>query len=211
MDQTSRASRSPPQTHGAASVEADALAALRPDMLRFTQLQLRDRDTAEDMVQEAIEAALRQASRFAGQSSLKTWVFAILRNRIIDHLRSARRTVPMSSLVDDGDDWQERLAAMFDDRGGWRDSARPQAWPDPEASMQTRQFWAVFEACLDHLPPNTARVFMMREFLGFESAEICTQLGITAGNFHVILHRARLKLRGCLDDGWVRQGERKPC
>jgi RNA polymerase sigma-70 factor (ECF subfamily) len=211
MDQASRANRDPSQTREAASVEADALAALRPDMLRFAQLQLRDRDTAEDMVQEAIEAALRQASRFAGQSSLKTWVFAILRNRIVDHLRSARRTVPMSSLVEDGDDWQERLAAMFDDRGGWRDTSRPQAWPDPEASMQSRQFWAVFEACLDHLPPNTARVFMMREFLGFESDEICTQLGITTGNCHVILHRARLKLRGCLDGAWVRQGEGKPC
>jgi RNA polymerase sigma-70 factor (ECF subfamily) len=211
MVQASGVSRVPPEARQPASFGADALAALRPDMLRFARLQLRDRDAAEDMVQEAIEAALRQASRFAGQSSLKTWVFAILRNRIIDHLRSARRTVPMSSLVEDGDDWQERLAAMFDDGGRWRDSARPQAWPDPEASMQSRQFWAVFEACLDHLPPNTARVFMMREFLGFESGEICAQLAITTSNCHVILHRARLKLRGCLDSGWVRQGERQPC
>lgn len=211
MAQASRANRVTPETREASKVGADALAALRPDMLRFAQLQLRDRDTAEDMVQEAIESALRQASRFAGQSSLKTWVFAILRNRIVDHLRSARRTVPMSSLVEDGDDWQERLAAMFDEGGRWRDSARPHVWPDPEASMQSRQFWAVFEACLDHLPPNTARVFMMREFLGFDSGEICTQLGITAGNCHVILHRARLRLRGCLDNGWVGQGERAAC
>lgn len=70
--------------------------------------------------------------------------------------------------------------------------------------MQTRQFWAVFEACLDHLPPATGKVFMMREFLGFESDEICAQLGITTSNCHVILHRARLKLRGCMDIGWGR-------
>jgi RNA polymerase sigma-70 factor (ECF subfamily) len=70
--------------------------------------------------------------------------------------------------------------------------------------MQTRQFWAVFETCLDHLPVNTSRVFMMREFLGFESDEICAQLGITTSNRHVILHRARLKLRGCMDAGWGR-------
>ena len=76
--------------------------------------------------------------------------------------------------------------------------------------MQTRQFWGVFEACLDHLPSNTSRVFMMREFLGFESDEICTQLGITTSNCHVILHRARLKLRGCMETGWVRQGDRTP-
>jgi RNA polymerase sigma-70 factor (ECF subfamily) len=84
-------------------------------MLRFAQLQLRNRETAEDMVQEAIESALRNASSFAGNSSLKTWVFTILKNRIIDHLRQAGRTVPMSSLVDEGDDWQERLERVRGD------------------------------------------------------------------------------------------------
>ena len=185
-------------------ISAEALMALRADMLRFAQLQLRNTETAEDLVQESIEAALRKSSSFAGQSTLKTWVFAILRNRIIDHLRTAKRTVPMSSLVDDDEDWQGRLETLFNERGRWRDEPRPVAWPSPEESMQTRQFWVVFETCLDHLPANTGRVFMMREFLGFESDEICAQLGITTSNCHVILHRARLKLRGCMDSGWGR-------
>lgn len=187
------------------SISAEALLALRADMLRFAQLQLRNTETAEDLVQESIEAALRKSSSFAGQSTLKTWVFAILRNRIIDHFRTAKRTVPMSSLVDhDDEDWQERLESLFNERGRWRHQTRPVAWPNPEESMQTRQFWGVFEACLDHLPANTGRVFMMREFLGFESDEICAALGITTSNCHVILHRARLKLRGCMDSGWGR-------
>lgn len=186
-------------------ISAEALLSLREDMFRFAQLQLRDRDAAEDLVHEAIEAALRKASSFAGRSTLKTWVFAILRNRIIDHLRHASRTVNLSSLVDeDGDDWQERLDAMFNEKGRWRDLARPVAWPDPEHAMQTRQFWVVFETCLDRLPPATGRVFMMREFLGFEAEEICSQLAITTSNCHVILHRARLKLRSCMDTGWGR-------
>ena len=195
-----------PVAHSASmqGISAEALLSLRADMLRFAQLQLRNTETAEDLVQEAIEAALRKSSSFVGQSTLKTWVFAILRNRIIDHLRTAKRTVPMSSLVDDDEDWQERLQALFNERGHWRDGARPAAWPNPEESMQTRQFWAVFETCLDHLPPATGRVFMLREFLGFESTEICAQLGITTSNCHVILHRARLKLRGCMDTGWGR-------
>lgn len=185
-------------------ISAEALLSLRADMLRFAQLQLRNTETAEDLVQESIEAALRKSSSFAGQSTLKTWVFAILRNRIIDHLRQASRTVTLSSLVDDGEDWEERLDALFNERGAWRDGPRPVAWPNPEESMQTRQFWIVFETCLDHLPPATGKVFMMREFLGFESDEICSQLGITTSNCHVILHRARLKLRGCMDTGWGR-------
>lgn len=184
------------------AVSAEALVSLRADMLRFAELQLRDRDTAEDLVQESIEAALRKSSSFAGQSSLKTWVFAILRNRIIDHLRQASRTVNLSSLVDDDEDWQEKLESMFNERGRWRDGARPSAWADPLESMQSRRFWAVLEACLDHLPAAASRVFMMREFLGFESDEICRQLGITTSNCHVILHRARLKLRGCIENGW---------
>ncbi|MDE2371925.1 MAG: sigma-70 family RNA polymerase sigma factor [Burkholderiales bacterium] len=183
-------------------ISAEALVALRGDMLRFARLQLRNAEMAEDLVQEAIEAALRQSSTFAGQSSLKTWVFAILRNRIIDHLRSARRSVPISSLVEDGDDWQERMDALFNEAGGWREGARPVSWPGPEESMQTRQFWKVFEACLDHLPPHTGRVFMMREFLGLETSEICSQQGISSGNCHVLLHRARLRLRDCMATGW---------
>lgn len=185
-------------------ISAEALLSLRADMLRFAELQLRNKEVAEDLVQESIEAALRKSSSFAGQSTLKTWVFAILRNRIIDYLRTAKRTVPMSSLVDDDEDWQERLETLFNERGAWRDGPRPVAWPNPEESMQKRQFWVAFETCLDHLPPATGQVFMMREFLGFESGEICTQLGITTSNCHVILHRARLKLRGCMDTGWGR-------
>jgi len=189
------------------AISADALIALRADMLKFAQLQLRNRETAEDLVQESIEAALKQSSTFAGRSTLKTWVFAILRNRIIDHVRQAGRTVAVSNLLEEDENWLERQDALFSEKGGWRDSARPQTWPAPEESMQSQQFWRVFEACLDHLPPNTGRVFMMREFLGFDTEEICTQLSITSTNLHVILHRARLKLRGCMEIGWGHPGE----
>ena len=193
-----------------AGISAQDLLSLRTDMLRFARLQLRQDDAAEDLVQESIEAALRQSSSFSGQSTLKTWVFAILRNRIIDHLRTARRSVPVSDLLEDGEDWNERMETLFNEKGRWREGPRPTAWPDPQESMQSRQFWLVFEACLDHLPPNTGRVFMMREFLGFDSDEICEQLKISTSNCHVILHRARLKLRGCIESGWGPPGA-NPC
>ncbi len=199
-----------PAPDAVVGISAEALISLRADMLRFARVQLRNLETAEDLVQDSIEAALRHSSSFAGQSTLKTWVFAILRNRMIDHLRTAKRTVSMSSLVEDGEDWQERLEALFNEKGRWRDGPRPVAWPNPEEAMQTRQFWRVFEACLDHLPPNTGRVFMMREFLGMETDEICSQVGITTSNCHVILHRARLKLRGCLETGWGRRRDETP-
>jgi RNA polymerase sigma-70 factor (ECF subfamily) len=187
---------------GRPGVSAQALTALRADMLRFAQLQLRNRETAEDLVQEAIEAALRHASSFAGQSTLKTWVYAILRNRIIDHFRQADRCVNLSSLVGEGEDADQRLESLFNEQGRWKDGARPVSWPNPEEAMRSQQFWGVFEACLTVLPAKTSRVFMMREFLGFEADEICAELGITVNNCHVILHRARLKLRECMSAGW---------
>ncbi len=187
-------------------ISAQALIAIRADMLRFARLQIGNRETAEDMVQEAIEAALRNQSSFSGNSSLKTWVFAILKNRIVDHFRQARRTVNFSSLVDEGEDWQESVETLFNERGRWRDEVRPVSWPSPEESVQSRQFWAAFETCLEVLPPNASRVFMMREFLGLESDEICAQAKLSTSNLHVILHRARMKLRACLENGWVRAG-----
>jgi len=196
-------------------VTAEQLVALRRDMLRFARLQLRSPEAAEDLVQDTIEAALRGASSFAGRSSVKAWVFAILKNRMVDHIRQAGRTVSLSSLAADGEDWQEELERLFDKQGHWTDSARPTPWPDPEQARTEQEFWRIFEACLEHLPSRIARVFMagvhdargmMREVLGFEADEICRLLGVTGTNCHVMLHRARLKLRDCVGRGWGRPG-----
>lgn len=203
----STATREPPEQGRSQGISGEALMAIRRDMLRFAELQLRDSHAAEDVVQESIEAALVHAATFAGQSTLKTWVFAILKNKIIDHVRQRDRTVAISTLVEEGEDWEQKVHELFTERGFWKEGMRPVAWPDPEQSMASRQFWTVFEICLDRLPKQTARVFMMREFLGFESNEICEQAGLTTSNCHVILHRARMRLRQCLEAGWGRPGE----
>ncbi len=178
------------------------LNALRPDLLRFARLQLRDAGAAEDAVQETMLAALTGSHRFESRSSYKTWLISILRNKIVDIIRSQSRELPASALADDeeGDDLLDE--SLFDPRGHWQPGARPARWADPEASFEQQQFWKVFEACLDHLPPKTARVFMMREFLGLETGEICKETGISSSNCWVVLHRARMGLRTCLETRW---------
>jgi len=178
------------------------LTALRPDLLRFARLQLRDAAAAEDAVQETLLAALTGSHRFESRSSYKTWLISILRNKIIDTIRSQSREVSASSLATDeaGDDLLNDT--LFERDGHWTDAAKPGRWADPEASFEQQQFWKVLEACLDHLPAKTARVFMMREFLGFETDEICKEAGISASNCWVVLHRARLRLRTCLETNW---------
>lgn len=192
-----------PDNVATASLWDDAfLAELRRDMTRFAELQLRDRATAEDAVQEALADAMAGARRFAGRSALKTWVLSILRHKIVDQIRARTRTVNISSLGNADDEGENEFDALFNDNGHWRAEERPQAWGDPEASLSQQQFWAVFEACLYGLPENTARVFMMREHLGFDTPEICRELGISANNCWVILHRARMHLRVCLEQRW---------
>ncbi|MBC9071244.1 MAG: sigma-70 family RNA polymerase sigma factor [Thauera sp.] len=190
------------------------LAALHQDMLRFARLQLRDAELAEDAVQEAIEAALVNAASYAGTAALKTWVFGILRNKIVDILRRGSRSPALSTVIGsngESEDEDGAIDALFRANGHWHPDCRPAAWAAPEESLENKQFWAVFEACLDHLPENIARVFMMREMLGLETAEICTELGITANNCHVILHRARTGLRGCLESNWFVKGACRTC
>jgi RNA polymerase sigma-70 factor (ECF subfamily) len=190
----------------ATAASFDLIARLRPDFLRFAKLQVRDPDIAEDLVQETLEAALEGIGKFNNQSSLKTWVFGILKNKIIDHLRRKDRSISFSDLAGDADDSDAVLDALFNEKGFWNVEARPVEWNAPEQALESQQFWKVFDACLNHLPENVSRVFMMREFLGFDASEICQQLKLTTSNCHVILHRARTRLRVCLEDNWFQSG-----
>lgn len=185
------------------------LAAIRPDMLRFARLQLRDAAAAEDAVQEALLAALNNAHQFAGRAEVKTWVFGILKNKIVDVIRQQSRYTNVSAFSDGEESLDQTFETLFRESSHWTPAARPRDWGSPEAALRQQHFWGVFEACLQHLPENTARVFMMREFLDFETPEVCQELGITVSNCNVILHRARNALRLCLQRGWfeTRPGE----
>ncbi|MFW2271887.1 MULTISPECIES: RNA polymerase factor sigma-70 [Burkholderia cepacia complex] len=173
---------------------------LRHDLLRFARLQLRDPDAAEDAVQESLASAWTHADQFDGQSSHKTWVFGILRHKLIDSLRARRRTVNASALESDRDDESIFDRELFDERGHWTDHTRPRPWPKPDTLLQQQQFWMLFEACLHRLPEHLGRVFMMREFLDVELAAICDELDLTANHCSVLLYRARSRLRVCLTE-----------
>lgn len=185
----------------------DAVVALRPDFVRFARLQVRDPEIAEDLVQETLEAALNGIAQFNGRSSLKTWVFGILKNKVIDQLRRQDRPIPFSQLSGDAEDSDAVLDTLFNEKGHWNIEARPADWNVPAEAFASQQFWMVFDACLHHLPEKVSRVFMMREFLGFEAGEICQQLQLSTANCHMILHRARTRLRVCLEDKWFQSGE----
>lgn len=194
-----------------ALVDREFLDSLRRQMHKFATLQLSDAHLAEDAVQEALVGALKNVQSFGGRAALKTWVFAILKNKIADVLRGKQRLVNASSLLrGDEEDENEDFAALFDSKGFWQTDERPVAWANPEESLRQSDFWRVFETCLEHLPGQQARVFMMREFIELETPEVCQAVGITVSNLNVMLHRARLRLRECLENRWFGEGA-KPC
>ena len=170
-------------------------------LLRVARLQLRDEAQAEDVVQETLLAALA-GSGFSGKSSLRTWLTGILKHKIVDAIRKKQREPTVASAFGDLESEMdiEDFDALFNERGGWE--TKPADWGNPEEALNQRQFLDMMDFCLEKLPANTARVFMMREVMELETDEICKELAIKANNLWVILYRARIALRECLEQNW---------
>ena len=169
---------------------------LRPYLLRYASLQLRNADAAEDAVQETLLAALAAEASYEGRANLRTWLTGILKHKIVDAIRRLRREAPLEPAQQGADEFD----GLFDERGHWNE--HPSPWEDPDGALHQKQFLAALQACLEGLPARTSQVFLMREHLGLETAEICKELGLTSTHCWVLLYRARMALRECLEKTW---------
>jgi RNA polymerase sigma-70 factor (ECF subfamily) len=170
-------------------------------LLRVARLQLRDADLAEDVVQDTMLAALKAREGFTGASTVKTWITGILKHKIVDAIRARQRAPVALTELDEETDIDE-FDGLFKANGAWAD--KPAEWGDPEAALSRQQFFDVLEMCLENLPPKTARVFVMREVMELATEEVCKELAITPNNLWVILYRARMALRLCLEKSWFK-------
>ncbi len=175
-----------------------AIGELRPILLRIARLQLRNDAWAEDAVSETLISALEGVGRFGGQSQLKTWVVGILKHKIIDQFRRSGREISLEAATEAAQ--VETFDELYTEDG--HRVSEPLDWGDPEASYSRVQFFDVLQICIDELPAALARAFMMREWLELETAQICKELGISSTHCFVMLHRARLRLRECLEMRW---------
>ncbi len=180
----------------------EQLSALRPYLMRFAQLQLRNDTWAEDAVSETLLAALAKPAAFGQRSQLKTWLVGILKHKVVDALRLHAREISLDPSDDDSQTDPLELMGFTED--GHHQQA-PAEWGNPEQHLRQRQFLEVLEACAEHLPPVQARLFLMREWLEMSSEEVCKALGLTPTNLYVQLHRARLRLRACLELNWFKK------
>jgi len=179
-------------------IPSEDLPRMRSYLLRYATLQLRDPALAEDVVQETLLAAFNSPSRFSGKSAYKTWLVGILKHKIVDVVRKRSRDQSLFAVEETPE--SEAAEEYFAADGHWREF--PSNWGNPEQSLEDKRFWVVFERCLEAMPVRAARAFMMREFMELTSDEICKELAITSTNLWVLLHRARLSLRGCLEVKW---------
>lgn len=175
-----------------------AVAELRPTLLRIARLQLRNDAWAEDAVSETLISALESAERFSGQSQLKTWVVGILKHKIVDQFRRGGREVSIEAAAEAAQ--VETFDELFADDGHRLN--KPVDWGDPEATYSRVQFFEILQMCIEELPAALARIFMMREWLELDTAQICKELDISSTNSFVMLHRARMRLRECLEHRW---------
>ncbi len=171
-------------------------------LFRFAVSRVQDPETASDLVQETFLAALRIRDTYAGRSSVRTWLIAILKHKIADCLRKVGR----EQRFQEGWASEDGTQGMFDRRGHWR--TPPLDWgSDPLREYERREFWEVLGRCLSKIPAHLVDAFLECELEGLSREAICRDLNITPENLSVRLFRARLLLRRCLEMHWFCGGE----
>lgn len=166
-------------------------------LFKCALLRVRNQETAEDLVQETLLAAIQTKGSFLGQSSEKTWLIGILKHKIIDYVRKASREVLMEA-----DTLEEQLnsAGHFNAKGYWQTEIH--TWSLPDKSLENEELWDALNNCINQLPEHLATFFMLREMDGLGTEELCSVLDITPNNVWTTLSRVRMKMRECLDACW---------
>lgn len=185
------------------SSEAEAWLDKHGDALfRYAMFRVRDSTAAEDLVQETLLAALKGYDKFQGRGSKRTWLIGILKHKIADHFRRAQHESSLDALGD----WLAESEFFEQSLGEWNVERAPTDWQEsPDQLVERISFWKAFNDCLKHMPARTASAFTLREVDGLQSEAICEMLGITANNLWVMLHRARMHLRNCLEMNWFKR------
>lgn len=156
------------------------------------------KETAEDLVQETFLAAVTSFGKFQGNSSPKTWLTAILNNKIHDYYRKNFRTTGIHDA--------EIFDRVFDAEGGWRDGERPMQWKEETGHLlDNEEFRQTLESCINALPENWHAAIQLKYMKKRNGKTICKELGVTPTNFWQMIHRAKLKLRKCLEIHWFKE------
>lgn len=160
-------------------------------------------EVAEDLVQDTFLAAFQSMDKFEGKSEPKTWLFAILNNKIAAHFKKQFRSPFLKE--DLSDETPSFLDTLFDADEQWIKEQRPKEWAEGESHLLDNEIFVnVLQTCLSQLPANGMVAIKLKYLEEKKGEVICQELGITPTNFWQILHRAKLQLRKCLEINWFK-------
>lgn len=169
----------------------------------YAMLRLRSPAKAQDAVQETFLAALQNQRSYAGKSAERGWLVGIMKHKIYDHFRKAARETTFTDLKFYEEEESNQFIGDGWHKNAWVAELGPINWAlKPGESLDREEFWKTLRHCASKLPRNVAQIFFMREVDGSEATEICSLFDITENNLWVMLHRARMALRRCLEKNW---------
>ena len=177
-------------------------------LFRYAIVRLRDEALAEDCVQETLLSAIQSLDSYGGKSTERTWLIGILKHKIIDHFRKHSREVPLDPSETDLSEFDPLFEREDEFQNHWHDSLSPRIWRrSPDEALQENEFFGVLQNCMSKLPERVASVFSLREMNGLDTDEICEILSLSPSNFWVMMHRARMALRRCIEINWFMKGK----
>jgi len=168
------------------------------ELYRFALSRVNQADDAEELVQETFLSALAGLAAFRGEASERTWLFVILRRKIIDYYRRRARA-PLVGLDEIGEGSPTERDYFSPDTGHWARTQEPASWLRADAALEQQELHGILQQCQQGLPPQQGAVFALRFVEELSAEEICQELGISAANYWVLVHRAKLHLRRCLE------------
>jgi RNA polymerase sigma-70 factor (ECF subfamily) len=172
-------------------------------LLNYAFFRLKDKETAADLVQDTFIAALKSKENYNGTCSEKTWLTIILKNKIVDYYRSK-----LGKSISNTDSLNDSFGYFFDinDAGEhWNEKAQPKEWNTPEKITINNELSIALKDCVHKMPEKLAVIFTLRYLEETETAIICKDLNISSSNYWVMIHRAKLQLRECLEKNWIRK------
>ncbi len=167
------------------------------DLYRFAVAKTKNKEISEDLVQDTFIVAVTKLNTFRGESTHKTWLISILRNKISDYYRKKTRENISDKEMDD-------QTLSFNASGSWNKENIPFVFEETEHLLDNTQFTQVFYDCIDGLPQLWSSVIKMKYVNPTKSKEICKELNITDTNLWQIVHRSKLKLKDCLGTNWIK-------
>lgn len=171
------------------------------DLLKWAIFKTSSLEVAEDLVQDVFYSAYKNIEHFQHKSQPKTWLFSILNNKIVDYYRKHK---PEKKIVESlNESYAETFTtSLFNEKEFWNSAPHTATWEEEKNLLDSPEFNQIMADCVDDLPPNWKLIVTSKFLLNKDADQICHELNLTKTNYWQLIHRSKLLLRKCIENGW---------